>query len=215
MRSVATKKSGDAGVKTTITTIVKNILIGNGFSISISNSFSYHGLREKVDEQVNPAVDRLFNKLKSDDFELLLSKVSDAKDVIEALTDGQIIVSDSISAEIRKRLILAVQSIHPISPINDMLDPQAVNKVLQDYNDIFTTNYDLYSYWCRLGDEGFNIVDFFFKNHTFDRNNVEKRGRLAMYFFYMELYLFSKNPIKLLKLTKENSQHFLMLSNMK
>ena len=171
---------------------MSNLLVGNGLSISISQDFSYSSLRERVSGRLSPAVDRLFKKLDTDDFEHLLAKIKDARDVIEAITDGQIIVSQSISEEIRSKLIEAIQSMNPRVPMDHGLNPQALNSSLKEYNKIFTTNYDVYLYWARKGNNGFNIIDFFFNSH-FDRNNVERRERKAIYFLHGALFLFEED----------------------
>ena len=172
---------------------MNNLLIGNGLSISISSDFSYSSLREKVTRESSPAVDRLFKKLNTVDFEHLLRKVKDARDVMEAITDGQIIVSQSISDEIRSKLIEAIQSMNPRGPFEHGLDPQQLNKALKKYNNTFTTNYDIYLYWARRGNESFNIIDFFFENGFFDRTNVDKRDRDAIYFLHGALFLFEED----------------------
>jgi hypothetical protein len=140
---------------------MRNILIGNGLSVSISKSFSYSSLRERVSGNLSPAVDRLFNKLGTDDFERLLRKIQDARDVIEAITDGQVIVSQNISEEIKSKLIEAIRIMNPKGPMDHALDPQALNSALTNYNQIFTTNYDVYLYWARMGTDGFNIIDHY------------------------------------------------------
>ncbi len=177
-----------------------NLLVGNGLSISISQDFSYSSLRERVSGGLSPAVDRLFKKLDTDDFEHLLTKIKDARDVIEAITDGQVIVSQSISEEIKSKLIEAIQSMNPRGPMDHALDPQALNSSLKEYNKIFTTNYDIYLYWARKGNNGFNIIDFFFNSH-FDRNNVERRERDAIYFLHGALFLFEEDN-KVIKIGK-------------
>jgi hypothetical protein len=172
---------------------MNNLLIGNGLSISISNDFSYSSLREKVTRESSPAVDRLFKKLNTVDFEHLLKKVKDARDVMEAITDGQIIVSQSISDEIRSKLIDAIQCMNPSGPFEHGFDPQQLNKTLKKYNSTFTTNYDIYLYWARKGDECFNIIDFFFDKGFFDRTNVDRRGRDAIYYLHGALFIFEED----------------------
>lgn len=179
---------------------MRNILIGNGLSISISTSFSYSSLRALASDDLSPAVDRLFNQLGTDDFEHLLRKVQDARDVIEAITDGQVIVSQSISEEIKSKLIEAIRKTNPSHPMSHGLDPQALNRALSEYNKVFTTNYDIYMYWARKGNEGFNIIDFFF-NSYFDRNNVDLRGRHAIYFLHGALFIFEEEN-KVIKIGK-------------
>jgi len=176
---------------------MRNILIGNGLSISISNDFSYTSLREKVTNNSSPAVDRLFKKLDTVDFEHLLRKVRDARDVMEAITDGQVIVSQAISEEIRSKLIEAIQSMNPRGPLDHGLDPQLLNTALKKYNSIFTTNYDIYLYWGRKGENSFNIIDFFFNDGYFDRTVVDTRDRDAIYFLHGALFLFEdQNKVK-------------------
>jgi hypothetical protein len=181
---------------------MRNLLIGNGLSISISNNFSYSSLRDKISDDLSPAVARLFDKLQTDDFEHLLTKIKDAREVIEAITDGQVLVSQTISDEIKSKLIEAIQSMNPRCPMDHGLDPQLLNSALTKYKNIFTTNYDIYLYWGRMGaNRNFNIIDFFFSQNTFDRNNVDQRNRDAIYYLHGALFLFEENN-KVLKISK-------------
>ncbi len=180
---------------------MRNLLIGNGLSISISKSFSYSSLRALASDDLSPAAERLFSKLGTDDFEHLLRKVQDARDVLEAITDGQVIVSQSISEEVKLKLIEAIRKTNPSHPMTHGLDPQALNRALKEYNKIFTTNYDIYLYWGRKGNDTFNIIDFFFNSH-FDRNKVDQRERDAIYFLHGALFIFEEEN-KVVKIGKE------------
>jgi hypothetical protein len=181
---------------------MRNLLIGNGLSISISKNFSYSSLREKVSGELSPAVARLFDKLQTDDFEHLLTKIKDAREVLDAITDGQVLVSQTISDEIKGKLIEAIQSMNPRGPMEHGLDPQLLNNALTKYKNIFTTNYDIYLYWGRMGARrNFNIIDFFFSQNTFDRNNVDQRNRDAIYYLHGSLFLFEENS-KIIKINK-------------
>ena len=169
---------------------MNNLLVGNGLSISISKAFSYKSLRETINDDLSPEVQRLFNKLDTDDFELLLSKIQDAREVIEAITDGQIIINKAISLEIKSKLIETIQEINPKFPHDHGLNPQNLNKALLDYDKVFTTNYDIYLYWGRKGKRDYNIIDYFFNNGKFDRNEVDRRGRKSIYFLHGALFIF-------------------------
>ncbi len=181
---------------------MNNLLIGNGLSISISNKFSYTSLRERISDDLSPAVERLFKKLGTDDFELLLTKIKDAREVIEAITDGQVIVSQTITEEIKQKLIEAIKSMNPRGPLDHGLNPQALNKALKQYNQTFTTNYDIYLYWARKGQQHFNIVDFF-NGGTFDRNKAYRGDNDAIYFLHGTLFLF-EDENKTIKINKGN-----------
>ncbi|WP_281555867.1 DUF4917 family protein [Thalassomonas sp. RHCl1] len=173
---------------------MSNLLIGNGLSISISNNFSYSSLRGKVAGDLSPAVQRLFNKLETDDFEHLLTKIKDAREIIEAITDGQVLISQSISDEIKAKLIEAIQTMNPRGPSDHGLDVKLLNDALCQYKNIFTTNYDIYLYWGRRdSNNNFNIIDYFFSKNKFDRNNVDKRERKAIHFLHGALFLFEQN----------------------
>ncbi len=181
---------------------MKNLLIGNGLSISISEKFSYSSLRDKISDNLSPAVERLFKKLGTDDFEHLLTKIKDAREVIEAITDGQIILSQSISEEVKQKLIEAIKSMNPRGPRDHGLDPQALNKSLKEYKNTFTTNYDIYLYWARRGEQHFNIVDYF-NNGFFDRNSAYQGNKEAIYFLHGALFLFEEDN-KTIKINKNN-----------
>lgn len=181
---------------------MRNILIGNGFSVSIDPKFNYDSLREHITENGgSPELARLFDKLKSDDFELLLRKVKDAQDVLEAITDGHLQLDSKISDEIRKGLKQAVTEVLPEHPIHLDFDFKQANDVLVQYNQVFTTNYDTNLYWTRKNKEGrFNNTDFFSRdgdNLIFDFNvaEVSKNNPLSgckFYFLHGALFLFEQ-----------------------
>ncbi|GGK56124.1 DUF4917 family protein [Amphritea balenae] len=179
---------------------MSNLLIGNGLSISISKKFSYTSLRERVSGGLSPAVERLFKQFDTDDFEHLLTKIKDARDVIEAITDGQVIVSQSISDEIKSKLIEAIGGMNPRGPRDDGLDPQALNSALKKYSNVFTTNYDIYLYWGRKGKDGFNINDFFFKG-DFDLNRADPNNGDSIFFLHGALFVFDEGN-KVVKIGK-------------
>jgi hypothetical protein len=142
---------------------------------------------------MSPAVDRLFKKLATDDFETILQKVADARDVVAAVTDDQIVISAAISAEIRKNLVEAVSEIHSNVPDESAINCIALNNILKRYGQIFTTNYDLILYWCRKNINHFTIIDYFFDGHKFDRTEIDRRDRSAMYFLHGAIFLFESD----------------------
>ncbi|MCY7990957.1 DUF4917 family protein [Bacillus haynesii] len=129
--------------------ILDNLLTGNGFSIEFDSNFRYGGLYEylqtkdffKLNEQ------NLFEAFETTNFELVLNSLLKAHTINQTFDKDTDYINKSYQT-IKDILIKAVKEIHPEYYLLDM------NKLAWSFNifkkNIFTTNYDLLSYWALL-----------------------------------------------------------------
>ncbi|WP_142524013.1 DUF4917 family protein [Raoultella ornithinolytica] len=123
------------------------ILLGNGASIAISQSFSYGSLLEHAQNthQLSEDVYRLFDFFGTHDFELILRLVWQASNVNRSLRipDAQ---THQAYQNVRECLIQAVRNVHPAY---DQISHHLPNmyQFLKGFDTIFSLNYDLLVYW--------------------------------------------------------------------
>ncbi|MCB7160387.1 DUF4917 family protein [Bacillus subtilis] len=129
--------------------ILDNLLTGNGFSIEFDSKFRYGGLYEylqtkglfKVREQ------NLFKAFETTNFEQVLNSLLKAHTINKTFGKDTDYLDESYQT-IKDLLIMAVKEIHPEYWLLD------INKLAWSFNvfkkNIFTTNYDLLSYWALL-----------------------------------------------------------------
>lgn len=124
-----------------------SIILGNGASISIDESFKYSSLKEHAVENglLTESVQALFTFFETDDFELILRLVWHANKVNSALEIKD--ENTKVAYEhVRDCLIQAVQSIHPSYNEVEEQFPH-IEKFLSSFKTILSLNYDLTLYW--------------------------------------------------------------------
>lgn len=146
-----------------------NLLLGNGFSMAYDpNIFSYnalHGFIKKVDNEV---LSKLFDIVKTKDFELIMQQLETFGALIEALGSDKKLKAklDKASVDLKQALIDAVKVLHPeyvFSIPQEKSDACAIfiNTFLETGGHIFTTNYDLLLYWVLMRNQVLRAVDGF------------------------------------------------------
>lgn len=171
-----------------------NILLGNGFSISVSRSFSYNSLKEEALNRghFTSQETALFDAFDTVNFELVLKHLHDAIKVNSALSipdNGTVAVRHDI---IKNALIKTVNDIHPTFSDFNLNWAVSAAHHLQGYETVFTTNYDLILYWI-IGQVSFlGFTDFFWSGDLeFDQFNTEPQGRRAkIYYLHGALFIF-------------------------
>jgi hypothetical protein len=152
------------------------ILVGNGASRAVADSFAYTSLYDKAcsDDIAHPLVQNeqnLFLALGTRNFEQVLSALSTAKLVNDAF--GQSITQIVESYE-RIRLSL-VEAVHAVHVPHDQVPEETlagIRSALLDYDFVYSTNYDLLVYWAVMqGPDEFR--DYFFSGSVFDVGNTE------------------------------------------
>lgn len=146
-----------------------NLLLGNGFSMAYDpNIFSYnalHGFIEKVDNEV---LSKLFDIVKTKDFELIMQQLDTFGALIEALGSDKELKAklDQASIDLKQALIDAVIALHPayvFSIPQEKSDACAIfiSTFIGTGGHIFTTNYDLLLYWVLMRNQVLRAVDGF------------------------------------------------------
>ena len=153
-----------------------NLLIGNGFSINVWNSFSYNSLMQEVRRSESNFLKReeinLFDIFDTVNFEEILRNLNIAEKVAK---NFDLPYTEKIQASyvnVRSSLIRAVSRLH--APPEAILEKQILNE-LKKYHNIYTTNYDTLIYNSLLAhtSELQNFKDYFWGfNKTFNAKDT-------------------------------------------
>lgn len=172
----------------------KNLLLGNGFSINISDRFNYKNLlseairlTEAGEISIYPDTFKIFKELDTTNFEEVLKVYHHAYMVHNynkpAIETAYKKLQEGLFSTIRKRHVSKENT--PLIKIYDNIKP---------YRHLFTTNYDLIPYWSffenRIGD----MKDFFWgggERVSFDKNSTEVYGgnETLVYYLHGALHL--------------------------
>lgn len=130
------------------------LLLGNGFSISARPSFAYNALFARAGPFSAP-VQRLFDDLKSQDFERVLLEIQDRS---EGASPAEARALSDRGAEVREAFLRAISRVHPDHAM--LMGPEECERCaeflehfvgrrrpLKVRGRIYTTNYDLLLYW--------------------------------------------------------------------
>jgi len=133
------------------------LILGNGASIAIDESFSYKSLLDIANskELITPRLQKIFDYLKTEDFELVLRMLWHAFYINKAL---EIEDDETIKAykEIKEGLIQSVKKIH-ISYDKAKRYLDKIYLYLKNFSTVACLNYDLLTYWAILyGNETLN-----------------------------------------------------------
>lgn len=122
-----------------------DLLLGNGFSVSIWSDFNYRSLFDKFLATCNEADRRTFEAFDTSNFEFILEDLSSADKVNRIFGIGGNEVPDAI-AKVRTGLITTIHGIHPTSYEVDWDRLHQIPQQLEPFEDIYTVNYDALIY---------------------------------------------------------------------
>ena len=125
------------------------LIVGNGGSRAISESFSYGSLLAEARAQgLNQPLNDLFERFETDDFELLLRHLWHAQIVNQALDIGSESIRDAYLI-IKKSLVNAIRSTHcSYTDAKEKLD--FISAFMSKFETVLSLNYDLVIYWAML-----------------------------------------------------------------
>lgn len=126
------------------------ILLGNGASIAVNQTFQYNSLLEQACSQqlLSPAVNQLFQYFQTCDFELILRIVWHASIVNKALGIFDE-ATENAYTEIRENLIHIIRNIHPdYSALSSNFEN--MYSFLKSFKTVISLNYDLLVYWMMM-----------------------------------------------------------------
>lgn len=126
----------------------KNLLLGNGASIAINRCFRYDSLLDEARKSsyITASVDDVFTRFGVDDFELVLRRLWQAKEVNTAfgLSDGPI---EDGYKDVQEALIQTVRDSH-VSYSDAEPHFPVLQEFLKQFDTVLSLNYDLTLYWA-------------------------------------------------------------------
>jgi hypothetical protein len=169
-----------------------SILLGNGFSINFSNSLRYKYLYDFFIAGCSNFASELFRQFDTKNFESVLESLETAKIVCDTLKISSSEL-EKYKSEIREGLIASINQMHP-RPINVNYDQiKWISRQFEGFNNIFTTNYDLFLYYIILEIKKFG--DHLFTNYSNRYNcfeNPDTMRKHHIYYLHGALFLFEQ-----------------------
>lgn len=165
------------------------LLLGNGLSRSVWNGFGYPSLFDKAADLTVP--DRnLFESLGTRNFERVLGELASAIRMAEALSQDPTPYFDRYKS-VQVALGRAVQAVHVKHSSISEGTLEAIGKVLQRQEYVFSTSYDLIVYWSMQAVGYEDLCDCFWsEKHSFDPASCDVPARRTpVYFLHGALHL--------------------------
>lgn len=137
----------------------RHLLLGNGFSISCRpDIFRYGKLFEQADfASLSPKAKKAFERLGTMDFEQVIRTLRDGAALADLYgADKDVTSQMSKDADALKEvLVKTIAASHPERP-GDISDAEydACKGFLNNFDDVYTFNYDLLVYWAKMHTEG-------------------------------------------------------------
>ncbi|MBL4961672.1 DUF4917 family protein [Bacillus velezensis] len=177
--------------------VLDNFLYGNGFSQAINRGFGYIGLYEKMKDELTSVDRELFETvLNTTNFEMVLNSLLKT----EAVNNAYQISSDHLHESyrnIKNLLIKAVKDMHP--SFWDVNQDKIAWTFHMFRQNIFTTNYDLLTYWgCApmfqesLVSDGFTWRSKHDRTLIFSEEVFEKTNKLSVFHLHGALHFYEE-----------------------
>lgn len=181
---------------------LKDILIGNGFSINLCDRLRYNSLCELFSKNASTETLAMFKEFNTTNFEVVLEGLSNAQIVNKVLNIQQPVIS-KLKEELKTGLISTIQATHPrASEINDHL-LRSLAFELSSFGNIYTTNYDVFLYKIILANNSLveqNLEDFeefadgFYEEHSKGKLAFGDFDYMPRNLIYLHGALFFFNP---------------------
>lgn len=170
------------------------VVIGNGGSIAVDKRFDYSSILSAARERgfITPQLSKIFDHLKTSDFEAVLRVLSQAAFVNSALAINSPAVQDAY-VTVREALIGTLRGVHlPHSAVKGEYLSNIAN-FLKNFRTVFSLNYDLIVYWAMMGanKKRRNYFVDCFKGGSFDSIWPEKAERTRVFYPHGHLMLAS------------------------
>ena len=122
-----------------------DLYLGNGFSIKISNMLNYGRLFDRFLDHRTAADRQIFESFGTTNFEFILERLTNAIAVNNIFNQPIQQITDSVTV-LRNGLVEAINENHPrFHDLNDATF-QNLSVALDQFHDIYTTNYDTFLY---------------------------------------------------------------------
>ncbi len=136
------------------------LLLGNGFSIAYdSNRFSFTSLLKSAIEkniiEENSPIHKMFDRLKTADFEYIMRLLEDTNKIINCYLENENLEIQnrlkSDSENLKEYLVDMITNNHP-DKITEVEDNRFINTMnfIEKFEKIYTLNYDLLLYWSLI-----------------------------------------------------------------
>ncbi|WP_268797692.1 DUF4917 family protein [Pseudomonas huanghezhanensis] len=165
------------------TTPCSGLLLGNGASLAVWKNFSYDSLFELAqttrNKPLSPTELALFKAMETQNFEPVLSALKTSIRVNAALTISSSSPRNRYFA-IKEALIHGVRSVHIPWRLMEQHTLLAISQALSQYGTVYSTNYDLITYWAAMhGQAPFD--DLFSEDATFNLHANQASGTRLLY----------------------------------
>lgn len=167
----------------------RGLLIGNGSSIAVAESFAYPSLYDvacsgQIEHALGTASRRLFEDFGTRNFEFVLASLKLAGRVNAAAEINAPILSD-LYREVQIALFESVASVHVEWERVALRTLSQIRRELLNYKRVYSTNYDLLVYWAMLREgDPYDFRDFFWsEGNFFDPADVGILGDPTLVYF--------------------------------
>lgn len=197
-----------------------DLLLGNGFSINIAPRLRYDSLFDEFLIRCGPKYRKRFRSFNTTNFEIILEKLSNAKDVNKIFNIETTEIEYSIEC-LKDGLIKTIEAVHPRWAKTNQAQLERIAIRLNTFTNVYTLNYDLYLYRIILilkdkhrDDRSIaQYSDYFWESYDekflcFDTSQ-EFKGYRHPYYLHGALFLFRESSYDL-KLRKADSPAELM-----
>lgn len=134
-----------------------NVLLGNGFSLALSDRFSYDALLNQAEFKEHERIRQAFDVLGTTDFERVMEALRAAAKVLELYPACDPGVREALHEDaglLREVLVSAIADNHLNHPGEISEDQyRTCRTFLRHFKSIYTLNYDLLLYWALMQDE--------------------------------------------------------------
>jgi hypothetical protein len=175
-----------------------DIFLGNGFSININSALNYRSLFDRFLTYLSPCEQSIFKQFTSTNFEGIQNKLTDAIEVnnIFGVNNREL---ETTQRQLKCGLLNAIKDLHPNY---SSIDPQIIFNLSQKldwFEDIFTTNYDIFLYHIILNTSdrykrgnGIRRYQDYFRRNKSDLRFAEQPlpGFKNIYYLHGALFLY-------------------------
>ncbi|SDX65646.1 DUF4917 family protein [Salimicrobium album] len=176
------------------------LLFGNGLAMSFSSEFGYKSLYDLCsleESSSGPMFSaealQVFKDFDSTNFEWILYALDLTKKINETLyVDND--KTGEVYENIKHSLIKAVHRVHIGFDEIRRYQLERLGKIFASFNKgIFTTNYDLITYWALMENKN-KLADLFFQHSTFNiKATTPYNGKKPVHFLHGALHLYKEN----------------------
>lgn len=190
------------------------ILVGNGASIALWDKFVYSSIFDEAQKATNEhplsrADLKLFSQFETRNFELVLSSLFIGGKVANALGLNTAKIVERYRS-IREALFETIGNVH-LSWINfPDVSKNIIRQELLNYENVFTTNYDLLIYWSIMADpHGAGFKDFFWGTEFNVSDTAIWDDAVRVYYLHGGLHLYKTSAGGTLKRSARDTGNLL------